>query len=123
MPARDTKSFSYFFCDTILAWGHISRLGGTSNDLVEGDGLETPPPPPVAPGLHSVGLVAVVDIVSIVDLVGMVVVVGLVDMLSKYSRKSRQGRHNLAWDNKTLILLCLLEQLVFHFVYIAFTTK
>ena len=53
----------------------------------------------------------------------MVDVVGLVDMVSKYSWQSRQGRHSLAWDNKTLTLLCLLEQPVFHFISIGFTIK
>ena len=53
----------------------------------------------------------------------MVDVVGLVDMVSKYSRHSRQGRDSLAWDNKTLTLLCLLKQSVFYIVYIAFTMK
>ena len=47
----------------------------------------------------------------------MVDVIGLVDMVSKYSRYSRQGRYNLAWDNETLTLLCLLEQPAFRFVY------
>ena len=41
----------------------------------------------------------------------------------QYSRYSRQCRHSLEWDNKTLTLPCLLEQPVFHFVYIAFTIK
>ena len=47
----------------------------------------------------------------------MVDVVGLVDMVNKYRRHSWQGRHSLAWDNKTLTLLCLLEQPVFHFLF------
>ena len=71
------------------------------------------------PGLHS----RLSSHSSIVRLVGMVDVVGLVDTINKYSSHSRQGRHSLAWDNKTLALLCLLEQPVFHFVYIAFTIK
>ena len=53
----------------------------------------------------------------------MVDEVGLVDMVSKYKRHSRQRRHSLAWENKTLTLLCLLEQRVFDFVSIAFTIK
>ena len=53
-------------------------------------------------------------IVSIVGLVGMVDVVGSVDTVSKYSRHGRQGRHSLARNNKTLALLCLLEQSVLH---------
>ena len=53
----------------------------------------------------------------------MVDVVGLVDMVSKCSRLSRQARHCLVWDKKNLTLLCLLEQPVFHFAYIAFTIK
>ena len=59
--------------------------------------------------------------VEIVGLVGMVDIVGLVDIVCKYSRHSRQGRRSLAWDKKNITLLCLLEQPVFHFVYIAFT--
>ena len=53
----------------------------------------------------------------------MVGVVDLVDMVSKNKRHSRQGKQSLAWDNKILTLLCLLEQPVFHFIYIAFITK
>ena len=53
----------------------------------------------------------------------MIDVEGLVDTVSKYSRHSQRGRHSLVWDNKTLALLCLLEQPVFHIVYIAFTIK
>ena len=96
--------------------GHIFHLGGTSDDL-GGNGSE------MSPWRRTciVGLLAVVNLVSIVDLVGMVYVVGLVDMVSKHQKYSRQGRHSLAWDNKTLTLLCLLEQPVFYFVYIAFT--
>ena len=36
---------------------------------------------------------------------------------------SRQGMHCLEWDNKTLTLLCLLEQPVFHVAGIVFTIK
>ena len=53
----------------------------------------------------------------------MVDVVGLVEMVSKYSWHNRQGRHSLAQDNKILTLLCLLEQPMFHFVYVAFSIK
>ena len=69
------------------------------------------------------GFVIIADIVSIVGLVGMVDVVGLVETISKYRRYSRQGRQSLAWDNKTVTLLCIPEQPVFNFVYIAFTIK
>ena len=80
--------------------------------------------PPVVPDLHSrLSNHSRHTVVSIVGLVDMVVLVGLVGMVYKYSRHSRQGRHSLAWNNKTLTLLCLLEQPVFHFVYIAFTIK
>ena len=53
----------------------------------------------------------------------MVDVVGFVDMVSKYKRYSRQGRQSLAWDNKTVTLLCISEQPMFSTVYIAFTIK
>ena len=56
----------------------------------------------------------------------MVDVAGLVDMASKYGRHSRQCRHSVAWHfgtTKTLTILCLLEQPVFYFVYIAFIIK
>ena len=100
--------------------GHISRLVGTSNDLGRARSQNDPPPWCRA---FIVGLVLVVDVVSIVDLVGMVDAVDLVDMVSKYRRHSQQDRHSLAWDNKTLTLLYVLEQPVFYFVCIAFTIK
>ena len=118
MPARGTGTFTFFW-STVFAWGAHFSLGGTSDDL----GGARPQNAPTWRRAYLVGLVAVVDIVRKVDLVGMVDVVRLVDMLSKYRRHSRQGRHSLAWDNKTLTLQYLLEQPVFHFVYIAFTIK
>ena len=117
MPARGTGPALQFW-GTILPWGARFSLGGISNDL--GD---TIPKCPSWLQACLVGLVTIVDIVSIVGLVGMVDVVGLVDIVSKYSRHSRQNRHSLTWDNKTLTLLCLSEQPVFHFVYTAFTKK
>ena len=117
MPARGTGIVTFFW-STILAWWVYFLLGGTSDDLGS-----TASVCPQWSRACIVGLVAVVDIVSTIDLVRMVDVVGLVDMVSKYRRHSRQGRHSLAWDNQTLTLLCLLEQPMFHFVYIAFIIK
>ena len=50
IPARGTGPVTLFW-STILAWGHIFRLGGTMNDL--GARLGNVPPPPVAQCLHS----------------------------------------------------------------------
>ena len=60
---------------------------------------------------------------SIVGLADMVDRVGLIDIVSKYSRHSWQGRLSPAWDCEIFTVLCLLEQPVFHFVYIAFAIR
>ena len=92
----------FFFGTQSSLARHIFFLGGTSSDLGR-----------TAPKCHSV-------------------VLGLHSRLSNYSRHSKHsrlgehgrqswhGRYSLALDNKTLTLLCLLEQLVFMFDYIAF---
>ena len=69
------------------------------------------------------GLVSIVKHSKHSSLRGMVDAVGFVDAVRKYSSHSRQFRHSLAWDNQTLTILCLLEEPVLHFVYIAFTIK
>ena len=51
---------------------------------------------------------------TIVDIVCLVNMADLVDMVSKYSRHSRQGMHSLAWDNKSLTILCVLKLQEFH---------
>ena len=77
--------------------------------------------PPVAPSMHR--WLSNCSTHSKLGRHGRDTAVGLGDIISKYSWHSRKGRHSLAWDNKTLTLLCLSEKLVFHFVCIAFTIK
>ena len=114
-PGALGRLFS-FWAQSMLG-RHISCLG-EAQAVIRGS---RPQNAPLWHRAFIVGLVTIVDIVSLVYLVGMVDLVGLVDMVSKCSRHSRQGRQSLAWDNKIFTLLCLLEQPVFHFLFIAFT--